>query len=253
MVDRENRPDTRESGVNGWRARLGVIVPSSNTTVEPEFVAHAPSGVSVHAARMPLEDVTVDGLDAMADRAVECAELLGHAAVDVVAYACTTGSLLHGHGFDAELESEIEATAGCPAVATALSVERALATFESERTALATPYLDDLTGREVEYLEESGFRVVGVDNRAIERNTDIGALTPEEAYRQARVVVERAENPDAVFVSCTNYPSLRVVDRLERDLGLPVVTSNGATLWDALRAVGVTTTGIPGRLSEVDG
>lgn len=94
--------------------------------------------------------------------------------------------------------------------------------------------------------------MAAVDWREIKMNTDIGALAPEDAYRQARVVVEDAENPDAVFVSCTNYPSLPVVERFEADLGLPVVTSNAATLWDALGTAGINTSGLPGQLFDLD-
>ena len=234
--------------MRGWRARIGLVAPSSNTTAEPELTDACPPGTSVHTARMPLEDVTADDLDAMADRAIECAALLAHADVDVVAYACTTGSLLHGHGFDAELEAEIEATANCPAVATALSVERALDAFECRRVALATPYIDELTRREVDYLEESGRDVVAVDGLGITANTDIGARTPEDAYRQVDALLADADDPDGVFVSCTNYPSLPAIEPLEADLGLPVVTSNAATLWDALRTVDVDTENGPGRL-----
>jgi len=240
--------------MNGWRARIGLVVPSSNTTAEPEFTTVSPAGVSVHAARMPLENVTADDLDTMADRAIECAELLRHADVDVVAYACTTGSLIHGHGFDAELEAEIEATAGCPAVATALSVERALDALDCRRIALATPYIDDLTRREVEYVEESGREVVAVDGREIEANTDIGSLAPEDAYRQVKTLFEdtNANEPDGVFLSCTNYPSLSAIDLLEDDLELPVVTSNMATIWDTLQTLDVDVTNMPGRLAVLE-
>ncbi|WP_273835987.1 maleate cis-trans isomerase [Halococcus sp. PRR34] len=233
--------------MNGWRARIGLIVPSSNTTAEPELSAATPAGVSVHAARMPLENVTADDLDTMADRAIDCAELLNDAAVDVVAYGCTTGSLLHGHGFDAELEATIEATADCPTVATALSVERCLDALGCQRIALATPYVNDLTRREVEYLEASDREVVAVDGREIEANTAIGSLTAEDAYRQVKALLADVDEPDGVFVSCTNYSSLSVVETLEADLGLPVVTSNAATAWDALRTVDVDAEAVPGR------
>ena len=236
--------------MNGWRARVGLIVPSSNTTAEPEFTTVSPAGVSIHAARMPLENVTADDLNTMADRALECAELLCHADVDVVAYACTTGSLIHGHGFDAELETEIEATAGCPAVATARSVERALDTLDCHRIALATPYIEDLTRREIEYVEESGREVVTVDGREIEANTDIGKLTAEDAYRQVKTRLGTTGEPDCVFISCTNYPSLSAVAMLENDLERPVITSNTATIWDALRTLDIDTTTLPGRLAH---
>ena len=89
--------------MTGWRMKLGLIIPSSNSAAEIEFNGHAPEGASVHAARMALNSVTPAALDAMSDRAVECAELLSDIEVDVIAYACTTGSLLHGPGFDADL------------------------------------------------------------------------------------------------------------------------------------------------------
>ncbi|SIR85229.1 maleate isomerase [Haladaptatus litoreus] len=253
----------------GWRARLGVIVPSSNTTVEGEFRRALPDGVSLHAARMPLESVTVEELDSMADDAVSCAERLAHANVDVVAYACTTGSLLHGKGFDSDLERSLSETAGTPAVATALSVKRALRALDAKRIAVVTPYTDELNDREESYLTDAGFDVVELDGRGIEANTGIGSLRPEDAYRQVREVVGEldadsassspsrsandfeslADAVDAVFVSCTNYRTLPAIEPLESDLGIPVVTSNQATLWDALRRPGVAGD-TPGRLGE---
>ncbi|WP_227356766.1 maleate cis-trans isomerase family protein [Haladaptatus salinisoli] len=233
----------------GWRGRIGAVVPSSNTTVEGEFRRAVPDGASVHAARMPLEAVTVDELDAMADDAVGCAERLSHAKVDVVAYACTTGSLLHGPGFDGELEAALSEAASVPAVATALSVKRALRALDAERIAVATPYADELNDREASYLDDAGFDAVELNGRGIEANTDIGSLRPEDAYRQVRGTVAEADAVDAAFVSCTNYRTLPAIEPLEADLGVPVVTSNQATLWDALRKIGVAAD-VPGRLGE---
>ncbi|AFZ73468.1 maleate cis-trans isomerase family protein [Natronobacterium gregoryi] len=228
--------------------QLGLIVPSSNTTAEPEFRAALSDSVTVHGARMSLESVTVDALDAMSNDVTRAAELLGHADVDAVAYACTTGSLLHGPGFDAALEAEIGTAADAPAVATARSVVRALEALDVDRIAVQTPYTADLDEKEREFLEESGIEVTSIDGRGIEANVEIGALTPEDATEQAREGVDAAD-VDAVFVSCTNYRSLAAVEELENDLGVPVVTSNGATLWDVARVAGLEVDG-PGTLFE---
>ena len=224
----------------GWRARLGLLVPSSNSTNESEFTGALPKGVSLHTARLPLEDVTVADLSAMADAAERAAERVTHADVDVVAYGCTTGSLVEGRDHAEELEATVETVADAPAVATALSVERALRAVGADRVAVVTPYTDDLDRRERAFLEDGGFEVVSVDGRGLERNTQIGALRPEDAYRQATVAVDGLDVvPDAVFVSCTNYRTFGALERLEADLGVPVITSNQATLWDALRRTGV--------------
>jgi maleate isomerase len=197
---------------------------------------------------MPLESVTAGALDAMSDRAVECAELLAHADVDAIAYACTTGSLLHGPGFDNELEESLSSAIAGPAVATALSVDRAFEALGVERIAVRTPYNEELNGREREYFEAAGYEVRSIEGKGIEENVAIGALTPEDAYRQVRETIDSGD-VDAVFVSCTNYRSLRAIEPLEADLGIPVVTSNGVTLWDVCRAAGVASEG-PGRLFD---
>lgn len=235
-----------------WRGRLGVVVPSSNTTVEPEFAAYAPEGIEVYAARMSLKSVTVEALDAMSDAAERAAQFLGDADVDSVAYACTTGSLLHGPGFDAELEATLREAADAAAVATARSVDRALSALGAEQLAVITPYADELDEREASYLADLGYEIVTIDGRGLVDNTAIGRLSPTDAYEQVREVVSGASDVDAVLVSCTNYRTLDVIDVLESDLGVPVVSSNGATLWDALGQLGVTPDSLPGTLGSLD-
>ncbi|MEM4782675.1 MAG: aspartate/glutamate racemase family protein [Halalkalicoccus sp.] len=230
--------------MSDWR-RLGVVVPSSNTAVERELSRYLPEEVSVHASRMPLESVTADALDAMSDRVVECADLLAHAGVEAVAYACTTGSLLHGPGFDRELEKTLAAAIDGPAIATALSVDRALESLGATRIVVRTPYNEELNAREREYLESAGYEVGSIAGLGIEDNTEIGALTPEDAAAQVASV--DPDGIDAVFVSCTNYPTLPAIGAMEDELGVPVVTSNGATLWDLCRVAGVECDG-PGTL-----
>lgn len=236
--------------MNGWRGRLGLVVPSSNTTNEPEFHRYLPDGVSLHTARMRLEEVDADSLSSMSDDVERCGEYLATAAVDAVAYGCTTGSLVHGHGYDEAIEKRLCDTVGAPAVATAASIKRAFAALDVESLAIATPYVDDLNEREASFLEAAGYDVVAIEGLGIGPNTEIGAQEPSAAYRLAREVDDPAA--DAVFVSCTNFRTFEVIESLEADLGKPVVTSNQATLWDALRTLRVSTSGIPlGRLFEV--
>lgn len=226
----------------GWRSRLGLLVPSSNTTNEPEFHRTLPDGVSLHTARLPLEDVNVEDLSEMAGTAEGVAERLKHADVDVVAYGCTTGSLVKGRGYAEELEEKLADVAGVPAVATALSVERALDALGAESVTVVTPYTTDVNEREREFLERGGFDVLSIDGHELEANTAIGALRSEDAYQQARAKYDG--RADAVFVSCTNYRTFEAIDVLEKDLGVPVVTSNQATLWDALGRTSVDRTEI---------
>lgn len=218
--------------MHGERGRLGLIVPSSNTTNEPEFATVLPADVSLHTSRMRLVDVAADDLSAMADDTERCAALLSTADVDVVAYGCTTGSLVNGPGYDREIERRIVDHVGVPAVATAASVKRAFDALGVESLAVTTPYTDELTDREEAFLVDAGYDVVEMRGLGLDSNVAIGEQAPETAADAAR----EADAPaaDAVFISCTNYRTFEVISDLERELDKPVVTSNQATLWDAL-------------------
>lgn len=222
----------------GWRGRLGLIVPSSNTTNEPEFYRAVPTGVSVHTARMRLQETNAAELASMADDVERCAHRLMDANVDAVVYGCTTGSLVKGPEYDAAIEERIADITGVPAVATAASIKRAFEALNLTSLVIVTPYIDDLNERERSFLEAAGFDVVAIDGLGIEPNTEIGTQWPEQAYREAR----RLDQPsaDGVFVSCTNYRTFEIISSLEQDLGKPVVTSNQATLWDVLNTLEVT-------------
>lgn len=234
--------------MHGWRGRIGLLVPSSNTTNEPEFSEYAPDGVSVHTARMYLEETNADELGRMADEVGRCATLLATADVDVAAYGCTTGSLVNGPGYDVEIEERLESTVGAPAVATAAAVKRAFDALDIQSVAIATPYIDELNRREVQFLEDAGYDVVDVRGLGLEANTEIGRQSPEHAYREARKL--DLDAADGVFVSCTNSRTFEIVERLESDVGKPVVTSNQATLWNVLRKLGVRADVPLGRLFE---
>jgi maleate isomerase len=222
----------------GWRGRLGLIVPSSNTTNEPEFYRSVPTGVSVHTARMRLQGTNAAELASMADDVERCAQQLADADVDAVVYGCTTGSLVKGPEYDTEIEDRIADIAGVPAVATAASIKRAFEALSLTSLAIVTPYIDDLNERERSFLEAAGFDIVAIDGLGIEPNTEIGTQWPEQTYREARQL--DLPSADGVFVSCTNYRTFEIIPSLEQDLGKPVITSNQATLWDALKTLGVT-------------
>lgn len=234
----------------GSRGRVGLVVPSSNTTMEPELSGRLPDGVSLHTARMPLEDVTAERLTEMEAEADRAARLLATADVDVAAYGCTTGSLVQGPGYEAEIESRLSEILGAPTVATAASIKRAFEALDLRRLAIATPYTEAINEDERAFLEAAGYEVVAMDGSGLAANLDIGRCGPAEVDQQVRAL--DLEGADGVFVSCTNYRTFEVVEGLEADLGLPVVTSNQATLWDVLRSLDVDAgSAVPGRLGDL--
>ena len=84
----------------GWRARIGLIMPSSGTNPEHEFHQYAPEGVTVVTQRVLFERVDPVGLQEMGDRVYEAAEMLARAHPDIIIFGCTSGSLIKGIGYD---------------------------------------------------------------------------------------------------------------------------------------------------------
>jgi maleate isomerase len=224
----------------GWRARIGGILLSSDTTTDSEFKKVLPAGISFHVARVfnTPSISTPDELKRMKADLDGCAERIATANVDGITYCCTTGSLIEGPSYERELETKIADAAGVPCVTTAGAVLRAFDALGLESLAITTPYLPEVNEREAAFFEESGYDVVDIDNYRLSNPTKpLDAATPKRAYREARAIDDAAA--DGVFISCTGYRTFEIIDKLERDLDKPVVTSNQATLWDALRTVDV--------------
>ncbi len=221
----------------GWRERIGLIIPSSNTTIEMELHAFLPEGVSLHTTRIPLKSVTEEELLKMSSLAVDGARLLKDADVDVILYGCTSGSFIGGRDFEKELEARIEDEVHVPVVSTSTAVVEALRVLDAQRVLVVTPYTEDINEREREFLEANEFEVLDIRGLGIEENTDIGKVEPYGAYRLAKAAF--MEEADAVFISCTNLRTFEIIAPLEEDLGVPVVTSNQASLWLALREMDV--------------
>ena len=225
------------------RTRIGVMIPSTNTTCEADFQLVAPQDVTIHGHRLWLTNESAGGesMDRMNDDIKAAARYLGTASVDAVAYGCTTGSFYKGPGWDKEMIELIESESGAPAAATSDSVVAALRFFGAKRISIASPYPQWNNERLQVYMEAQGFEVLNVEAEpwaSQAGNQGINDQDPE-------VIIEFASkawrpDADALLCSCTAWRSLEAVHELERRTGKPVVTSNQATIWATFRNAGIT-------------
>lgn len=213
--------------------KLGLIIPSSNTTMEPEFYEMLPEGFTVHTARLRLKKVTVGELAKMEKKIEEETVKLADAAVDVIGFGCTSGSLFKGIGHDRMIEEKIERISGKPAVATAGAVVNALKALEIKKVAVATPYIAEINELEEEFLEANNLRVVDLKGLELSDNIKIGRIDSQTAFKL--VMSLKHETADGIFISCTNFPTVKIIQKIENELGKPVISSNTATLWAMLK------------------
>lgn len=216
--------------------RIGLLVPSSNTTVEPEFYRSLPANVTLHTARLFLTEITPEAILRMVEDLEQQSRLLASADVDVIVMGATAPSFLKGAGYDREVMARIEKAAGKPATTTSTALLRALRFLDAKRIALGSAYTDKVNAIAQGFLEANGLKVVAARGLGMVDNLAVGRLGPESAYDLARDAAHA--DADAVVLACTNWRSMDVIERLERELGKPVVSTTQVSVWDALRLVG---------------
>ncbi|OGA51456.1 MAG: hypothetical protein A3F74_21605 [Betaproteobacteria bacterium RIFCSPLOWO2_12_FULL_62_58] len=226
----------KQGGAQKGSYRIGLLVPSSNTTVEPEFYRALPVNVTLHTARLFLTEITPEAIFKMVEELEAQSRLLASADVDVVMLGATAPSFLKGLGYDREVIARIEKAAGKPATTTSTALLRALRFLGAKRVVLGSAYDDKVNAIARGFLEANGFKVVAARGLGMVDNLAVGRLGPESAFDLARGVDQA--DADAMVLACTNWRTMDVIERLERELGKPVVSTSQVSVWDALRMIG---------------
>jgi maleate isomerase len=227
--------------------RIGLVVPSSNVTVETELPAllsrHAAADFSFHASRMRMTTVSGVQLRAMNAQRERCVLELGDAGVEAILYACLVALMAGGPGEPQRVESAIaeQLVAGSSDAvvrSSAGALVEGLRVLEAHRVALVTPYLRPLAEQVVAYLTAEGFEVS--DWRALEvaDNAEVGRIAGDRVMDAARSLDLRGV--DALVISaCVQMPSLALIGAAESEFGVPVLSAATAGAYSLLRSLGL--------------
>ncbi len=218
--------------------RIGLLVPSTNTVMEPDFYRNAPAGWTVHTARMYLESTDAAGEAKMIDeRALPAARDLATARPDVVVFGCTSASALRGNAYEEQLIRRIQDQTGAPTVSTMRAVREVLHARGMVRLVVATPYVDDLNGSIKASLESDGFEVLCIRGLQIRDGFELACVPRDQILTFVRETVG-ALTPDGLFVSCTDFPVMSLLPELRQMFSFPVACSNEAVLEMTIAAAG---------------
>lgn len=218
--------------------RIGILIPSTNTSVEADFQRVLSGRVTVHSERLAIPDgaMTPEFLDQMNEELAAKVALLASARMDLIAYACTSGSFYRGPAWDEQVREIVDRTAGVPCVTASTAVREAFDALGIRRISVVTPYPQWTNDKLAAYYRSQGIEVVAVhgDPRAAaDGHRAVNDQEPAQIEQFAREHFDpRAQ---ALFCSCTAWRALECVPQLEAALDVPVITSNQATIWSALR------------------
>lgn len=215
--------------------RVGLLIPSSNTVMEVDLYRNLPKHISLHTARMYLEETTRIAERRMIEEfAPEAARSVKTLRPHFVVFGCTSAGSLGGPKYDEEICSRISKITGVPTIGVFSTVREALRGLGARTVAVITPYIEDLNASIRAGLEADGFRVVAIYGMGIDVNFELAMVPPEKiaAFSAERL---RDVETDAVFLSCTNFRAMEAMPLLRQRFECPIVTSNTATLEAILR------------------
>ncbi|MBV7483818.1 aspartate/glutamate racemase family protein [Bordetella sp. BOR01] len=221
--------------------RIGILIPSTNTSVEADFQRLLSDAVTVHSERLYIPDGTMTeaSLDLMNRDLQEKAALLATARIDVIAYACTSGSFYRGASWDEQVRDSIEQRTGVPCVTTSTAVSRAFRALDVHAISVMTPYPDWTNRKLAAYYAAQGLDVKAVHGDARAAADGHRAINDQDPAQIAKFALDHFDrDAQALFCSCTAWRSLECVQTLEASLKVPVVTSNQATIWATLHTIG---------------
>jgi maleate cis-trans isomerase len=216
--------------------KIGSLVPSSNATQEQEFWAALPKDTSLHTSRLKLTQVEADSTIRIVEELEDGSRRLADADVDVLLLALTAPSSRKGIGYDRELKKRMEDASGKPATTAATATVEALNVLGVRRVALCAPWSEEVNAFTASFLEASGFEVPTRKALGVVQNLEIGALSTQTAYDLGKSA--NSDKVDAVMLACGNWHSMAAVERLEQEIGKPVITTNQVSMWGALRILG---------------
>ena len=220
--------------------RIGMIVPSSNTCLEPMSyrILGDREDVTIHSARIPVTRIALDsGSDKQFDAAGmrAAAELLATADVDVIAWNGTSGSWL-GVEHDRAIVEEITAATGIPATTSTLAYFDAFERFGTRNIGLVTPYTADVNEQVAARYEAEGIGISGHRALGLSDNESFARVRPEALVGPSEELA--ADAPDALVYLCTNLYGAPVTADVERTTGVAVLDSVAVTLWRCLDLAG---------------
>jgi maleate isomerase len=217
--------------------RIGLIVPSSNCLAEPQFNRYAPDEVGVCATRLRMTGPWHKPLTELRPAILEAAAVLSDAHPGVILFNCTASSMEEGLSGEAMIIDAIQNAGRCAALTTGQAINEALDFLSAKKLVLISPYIAETNEHEVRYLEQAGFRVLHDFGLGLKGGEEYILVTPQ---RWKEIVYQNLRpEADAYLLSCTNTRMIEAIEDLEKSLGKPVITSNQAALWAALRRLRV--------------
>lgn len=224
-----------------WRARIGIMTPACCPNQVCEWWGNLPEGVTFHEAIMGMVENNPEGLLALKDKAMVEGKKLADGLMDILLFACTSGSFIGGPGYDQTIIKELEAATGIQATTTSTCVSTAFADMGIKTMVMLGPYIQEVIDTEIEFFKANGIETLYAKGLGLRANKDFTGLhfKPYLYYPLAQEALKQAPDVDCIFITCMASPSRKVINLLEKETGKIVMSSQSASLYGVLKKLGI--------------
>jgi maleate isomerase len=224
----------------GWKAKIGVIIPAvDNGYCSYEFRIICPEGVVTLETRAMMGQITIENLQRMRQDVIYAAKLLAAAKPDAITYEATAAGFVLGPEGDKELIKEIQDVTGIPATTGSNSVTESFRFLGIKKMLIYAATPEVVTLKSIEYFHKLGFQVAAHESLGANFGHDVSRVSPWEIYRSAMTLLRQCPDVEGIFLSGGAFRTLEMLETLEKDSGLPVVTTVPANMWHCLKLIGV--------------
>ena len=222
----------------GYRARIGYISPSVMELYAYDFYRIVPKGVGLIAVTCMVEGWKEDAYQRALAQVEACARELGRRACDFIIHGGAPLVLSQGKGFETRLLTQLQELTGAPCTTSIVAAMDAFRDLSATRLAVVDPYPPELNAKMTAYLKEWGFEVASLVSLGTSF-TESSIASIADIYRAAKRAIKEAQNPQAVFIPCANFPVIDVIEDIETDFGLPVISNITSQLYVGFKTIGM--------------
>jgi maleate isomerase len=224
-----------------WRARIGILSPACCPNQVCEWKGNLPDGVTFHEAIMGMVENNPEGLLALKEKAIVEGKKLADGLMDIILFACTSGSFIGGPGYDQSIIKELGAATNISSTTTSTCVLTAFADLGITKMALLGPYIEEVMNAEINFFKQHHIETIYSKGLGYRANKDFTRLhfQPYLFYPLAQEAYRQAPDADCIFITCMASPSKKVINLLEQETGKIVMSSQSAALYGVLKQLGI--------------
>jgi maleate isomerase len=231
--------DVTPDRVDGWRMKFGKLSHSA-CDYPNNYTRIVPEGVKMVATSIGIREFDTDSVEAARERRLDAAKYLDDWGVDCIVAGGGPTHAVAGHEAEQEAIADIDAQVDAPFTTSLEAQVDALRELDAESILLVTPFPDDREREQVAYFEGRGFEVVGSGGPVATGSSSARKLHRSTSYQAATELDGKVAEPyDVLFIAGSPFGSIEYVERLERDIGKPVVISAAAQSWKAFQLGGI--------------